>query len=75
MWETTGHADDAKRVEEAKRILAEFEEALTPELRERMGERNSNFLAGMLERAEIHEELRVSPKQLFWLRDLRERYL
>ena len=60
-----GTADDRRN--EADRIVGMFVNQYSPE---RMTEKEAQFVAKMLDRKQT-----VSTKQLFWLRDIKDKYL
>jgi hypothetical protein len=68
LFNETGHASIDDRNTEAIRLI--------DELKDHTGEMQSNerqFVTDMFDRKE-HNELRCSGKQLYWLRDLYEKY-
>ena len=61
-----------ERSDEARRILFKME------LRDQidvMTDHEANFVGGLANDMEVVETVAISPKQLFWLRDLAEKYL
>lgn len=65
--------DDVQRAQEARRILIDL--GLRDHLSE-MDSRTSRFVEQMLERLEEYgDSAYISPAQLFWLRDLKDRHV
>lgn len=71
LWQETGHASKQERANEACTLtgmLAESEESMEPH--------EATFFRQMYERCDKWgSETFVSAKQLFWLRDLKDKYL
>lgn len=66
--------DEASRNREAGQILFEMGLADAVDSFEKENERS--FVSSLVERFDKYaEKTLISPKQLFWLRDLKERYL
>jgi len=70
LYNESGHASQDDRNQEAERLIDEL--AVSPML-EDMPFKERQFINDM-NRAKQNGSLFCSPKQLFWLRDLYERY-
>ena len=68
LWNTTGHDSIDQRNAEAIRLVEELSANTEP-----METHERKFVFDMADRIE-RNELRCSGKQLFWLRDLYEKY-
>ena len=67
--DTGGTLEDRRN--EADRILTILSEHASPEA---MSEREARFVAEQMGRSNDHASWSVSPKQLFWLRDIKSKY-
>lgn len=71
MYEETGHKSKEELIAEASKLV----ERLTPVVG-KMRENEAEFIRSMSEKLKrFGAETFVSPRQLFWMRDLDERYV
>jgi chlorite dismutase len=69
LWNVTGHSTKAELRAEADKLITYLRDHI-----DEMSEREATFMTNMLDQAAMSEEWVPSPKQLFWMRDLNEKF-
>ena len=68
-WTETGHASRTDLRAETEKLVNALRDHI-----DEMDEREATFMTNMLDSATLSEEWVPSPKQLFWMRDLNEKF-